>query len=60
MKNFWMISLCALLIIASVIGWNIPIRIAVGANAIVILINVIYKLKGYINQQKSYKNEKQQ
>ncbi len=60
MKNFWMISLCALLIIASVIGWNIPIRIAVGANAIVILINVIYKLKGYINQQKSYKTEKQQ
>ena len=60
MKNFWMISLCALLIIASVIGWNIPIRIAVGANAVLILINVIYNLKGYINQQKSYKNEKQQ
>ncbi len=60
MRNFWMISLCALLIIASVIGWSIPIRIAVGANAIVILINVIYKLKGYINQQKPHKDEKQQ
>ncbi len=55
-----MISLCVLLIIASVIGWSIPIRIAVGANAIVILINVIYKLNGYINQQKTHKDEKQQ
>ena len=40
MKNFWFISLCAFLIIAAVIGWDLWIRIAVGANALVILLDV--------------------
>ena len=49
MKNFWWISLCALLVIASVIGWIIPVRIAVGANAIVILLDIIKTIWRYRN-----------
>jgi len=40
-KNFWFVSLCALLAIGSCTEWNIAIRIAVAANAIVVLLNVI-------------------
>lgn len=38
--NFWMISLCALLLIASATEWNLPIRVAVAANAVIILLEV--------------------
>ena len=56
MKNFWWISLCALLIIASVIGWSISIRIAVGANAIVIamdIVKTIWRWKKYGYEKKN-------
>ena len=39
-SNFWFLTLCALLVIASVNGWSIPLRIAVVANALVILMDV--------------------
>ena len=39
-SNFWFLTLCALLIIASVNGWSIPLRIAVASNALVVLIDV--------------------
>ena len=39
-SNFWFITLCALLVIASVNGWNLPLRIAVVANALVVLLDV--------------------
>ena len=47
MKNsdFWFITLCALLVIGSVTGWNIPLRIAVMANALVVLLDVVKKIK---------------
>ena len=44
MKDFWFITLCVLLIIASVIGWNIPVRIAVAANAVLILADVVCRI----------------
>ena len=39
-SNFWTLTLCALLLIASATGWSIPLRIAVAANAAVVLIEV--------------------
>ena len=40
-RNFWFISLCALFIISLCVGFNIFLRIALFANGIVILIDVI-------------------
>ncbi len=40
-SNFWMFTLCTLLIIAVLGNWSIPLRIAVVANALVVLIDVI-------------------
>ena len=39
--NFWFITLCVLLIISAYTGMVIPLRIAIAANALVILIGVI-------------------
>ena len=44
MKNNLFVSLCAFLILASVIGWSIPVRILVGANAVIILVECIGKV----------------
>lgn len=56
MKKFWFVSLCALLVIASTVGWNIPIRIAVGANAIVILINIGKSIREVCNGRTEKEN----
>lgn len=56
MKNFWFISLCALLIIASFVDWIIPIRVAVAANAIVILFDVIRDARRLLNGTAKTKN----
>ena len=37
-NNFWILTICALLLIGSAIGWSVPIRVAVAANAVVVLI----------------------
>lgn len=39
-NNFWLLTLCALLLIASATGWNLQIRVAVAANAVVVLLDV--------------------
>lgn len=39
-SNFWFLTLCALLVIASVNGWSTPLRIATAANALVVLVDV--------------------
>ena len=44
-KNFWFISLCALLIISANTEMNVFMRIALGANAIVVLIDVIKEMR---------------
>lgn len=45
-RNFWFITLCALLITAAYTGLNIYLRIAIGANAVVILIGIIKQIRG--------------
>lgn len=39
-SNFWYLTLCALLVIASVYGWALSLRIAAVANALVVLMDV--------------------
>lgn len=38
--NFWWITLCCLLVIASTAGWSVPLRVAVCANAVALLMDV--------------------
>lgn len=49
MKNFWFITLCVLLIFAAVFGLNFPLRVAIGANAILILMDVIRQIRRLYN-----------
>ena len=44
MKNFWFVTLCALLIAASVLGMSLPLRVAIGANAVLILVFIVRSL----------------
>lgn len=55
MKNsgFWFLTLCALLVIAGVYGWSIPLRIAAVANALVVLMDVVRSARAL------YKNSKE-
>lgn len=49
-SNFWFLTLCALLVIASVNGWNLPLRIAVVANALVVLLDVTRSAWGLLKR----------
>lgn len=40
-SNFLFLSLCVLLLIASVNGWNLPLRVAAIANAVMVLADVV-------------------
>jgi|GEM_PF-6944358 len=40
-NNFWILSLCAFLLIAANIGLSVPLRVAIAANAAVIILDVI-------------------
>lgn len=39
-KKFWFFSLCVLLLIAATNGWSVPLRVAVCANALVVIAGV--------------------
>lgn len=56
MKKIWLITLCALLILAALLGLNIPLRIAIGANAVLILIDLIRKIWRSRNGRTEEKN----
>lgn len=51
-NNFWMLTLCALLLIAGATGWSIPIRVAVAANAVVILLDVAHDTTALYKRRK--------
>ncbi len=48
-NNFWFFTLCLLLVLTSINGWNIYMRIAVVLNAIVVLLSVILKIRSFTN-----------
>ena len=49
-SNFWLVTLCILLVVAGVTGWNIYTRIAVAANALVVLIDVARRVWALIKK----------
>lgn len=51
-SNFWFLTLCALLVVASVNGWSLPLRIAAGANALVVLMDVARSARALIKSTK--------
>ena len=57
MKKIWFISLCALLILAMSFGFSVPLRVAIGANAIVILIDIIRRIRRLHNGTEEEKNQ---
>lgn len=56
MKDFWFVTLCAFLIAASVFGLSIPLRIAIGANACIILLDVARQIWGIRHGTEEEKN----
>ena len=51
-SDTWVYTLCALLAVASVIGWSLPLRIAVVANALVVLIGIVRRLWAHFKGSK--------
>ena len=41
MKKIWFVSLCALLVISLVVENSVPVRVALAANAVVVLLDVV-------------------
>lgn len=44
MKNFWFVTLCAFLIASLTIGMSLPLRIAIGANAVLIIMDAVRQM----------------
>ena len=57
MNKIWLVTLCALLILVALFGLSIPLRIAIGANAILILADAIKRIFGGKNGRTEAKNE---
>ncbi|MCI5796920.1 MAG: hypothetical protein MR019_08640 [Ruminococcus sp.] len=51
-KNFWILTLCALLIISMCTGLDIFLRIALGANGLIILVDVIISVRRFAKEKK--------
>ena len=56
LNNFWFISLCALMIISANVGLTIPLRIALAANAVIILVDVFKKARRLYNERSKEEN----
>lgn len=52
-KNLWLMTLCLLLMISVSAGLNVWLRIAIAANACVILFDVIKKIKELTDDRKT-------
>lgn len=44
-NDFWVISLVALIVLSTCIGLSLPLRIALTANAVIVLIDVINRIR---------------
>lgn len=55
-NNFWTISLCVLLILAVNIGLNAPLRIAIAANAIIIIFDIAKDVWRFNDERRKEKN----
>lgn len=55
-NDFWVISLIALIVISAVVGLNLPLRIALTANAVIVLIDVINRIRRIKNGRSKEEN----
>lgn len=55
-NDFWLISLIALMVISACVGLNLPLRIALAANAAVVLIDVINQIRRIKNGRRKEEN----
>ena len=55
-NDFWVISLIALIVISAVVGLNLPLCIALTANAVVVLIDVINRIRRIKNGRSKEEN----
>lgn len=55
-NDFWVISLIALTVISAVVGLNLPLRIALTANAVIVLIDVINRIRRIKNGRSKEEN----
>ncbi len=55
-KSFWFISLCTLLIISAHTGLILPLRIAIAANAVVILLDVAKQARRLFHERNETKD----
>lgn len=55
-NDFWVVSLIALIIFSAVIGLNPFLRIALTANAVIVLIDVINQIRRIKNGRAKEKN----
>ena len=56
LNHFWFISLCVLMIIAANVGLSIPLRIALAANAVIILFDVFKRARRLCNERSKEEN----
>ena len=50
---FWFLTLCVFLMVAGVNGWSTWLRIAVAANALVVLLDVIKSARALLKNSKA-------
>lgn len=55
-SNFWFLTLCVFLMIAGVNGWSTWLRIAVAANAIVVLMDVVQSVRTMLKKSEGELN----
>ena len=55
-NNFWFITLCVLWILSANIGLSVPLRVALAANAIIILSDVFTRARRLYNERRKKKN----
>lgn len=55
-NNFWFITLCVLWIWSVNIGLSVPLRIALAANAVVILLDVFTGARRLYNERRKKEN----
>ncbi len=57
MKNFWIFSLCVFLLAAVNLGLSLPLRVAIAANAVIVLFDVAKQAWGWLHGRRSHKAE---
>ena len=55
-NSLWMTILCVLLVVSVSAGMSIPLRVAIGGRALVILCNVIRKVRRLCKERKKKKS----